>query len=108
MATVPGYVKDMMKEIPVSWNETRFIDGYPGRYIVLARRSGENWYLAGVNAGKEPLKLAVQLTFPVAGTGTIITEGETLRSFSTGTVTPDTVGKINVEMQPAGGFVIKF
>jgi len=108
MATVPGYVKDMMKEIPVSWDETRFIDGYPGRYIILARRSGENWYLAGVNAGKEPLKLAVQLTFPVAGTGTIITEGETLRSFSTGTVTPDTVGKINVEMQPAGGFVIKF
>ncbi|MEZ4997733.1 MAG: hypothetical protein R2758_09825 [Bacteroidales bacterium] len=28
MATVPEYVRDMMKKIPVSWDETRFIDGY--------------------------------------------------------------------------------
>jgi hypothetical protein len=107
MATVPDYVRDMMKEIPVSWDETRFIDGYPGRYIVLARRSGENWYVAGVTAEKEPLKLAVKMPFPVAGQRTLITEGETLRSFSTATVTPDADGKIDVEIQPSGGFVIK-
>ena len=108
MATVPDYVRDMMKEIPVSWDETRFIDGYPGRYIVLARRTGEKWYIAGVNAEKEPLKLAVKMPFPVAGPGTLITEGDTLRSFSTDTVTPDADGKIDVEIQPSGGFVIKF
>jgi hypothetical protein len=108
MATVPGSVKYMMKEIPVSWDETRFIDGYPGRYIVLARRTGDSWYIAGANAEKEPLKLTVRLPFPIAGPGTLITEGETLRSFSTAVVTPDADGKINVEMQPSGGFVIKF
>ncbi len=108
MATVPDYVKEMMMQIPVSWDETRFIDGYPGRHIVMARRSGNNWYIAGVNAEKEPLKLAVRLPFTVAGQGTLITEGETLRSFSAATVTPDAEGKTDIEIQPSGGFVIKF
>ncbi|MDM8001575.1 MAG: glycoside hydrolase family 97 C-terminal domain-containing protein, partial [Bacteroidota bacterium] len=81
---------------------------YPGRYIVMARRTGDNWYIAGVNAEKEQLKLAVRLPFPVAGPGTLITEGETLRSFSTATVTPDADGKTDIEIQPSGGFVIKF
>ncbi|MDM8002516.1 MAG: glycoside hydrolase family 97 catalytic domain-containing protein [Bacteroidota bacterium] len=108
MATVPDYVKEMMMQIPVSWDETRFIDGYPGRYIVMARRTGDNWYIAGVNAEKEQLKLAVRLPFPVAGPGTLITEGETLRSFSAATVTPDAEGKTDIEIQPSGGFVIKF
>jgi hypothetical protein len=108
METVPGYVREMMSEIPVSWDETRFIDGYPGRYIVLARRSGDNWFIAGVNADQEPLKLSLRLPFTVAGAGTIITEGETLQSFSTAAVMPDAEGNIAIEIRPNGGFVIKF
>ena len=45
--------KDLLKRIEVAWDETRFIDGYPGEYICLARRKGKNWYLAAINAGKE-------------------------------------------------------
>ena len=45
-----------MKQVPVTWDETRFIEGYPGKYIVLARRHGDTWYVAAVNAGSEPLK----------------------------------------------------
>lgn len=108
MATVPEYVRDMMKKIPVSWDETRFIDGYPGSYIVLARRKGTSWFIAGVNAEQEPVKLSFKLPFKVTGPGTIITEGETLRSFSAGTATPDKEGIMAVEMKPVGGFVIKF
>ena len=50
-----------MKEIPTTWDETVFIDGYPGKYIVLARRHGNRWYIAGINAQKEPLKLTLNL-----------------------------------------------
>ena len=38
-----------------------FIEGYPGKYIVLARRHGDTWYVAAVNAGSEPLKLKFDL-----------------------------------------------
>lgn len=52
---------DFMKAVPTTWDETRFIDGYPGKYVVLARRYGNTWYVAVVNAGKEPLKLSQDL-----------------------------------------------
>ncbi len=71
-------------------------------------RSGNNWYIAGANADREPLKLTFRLPFTPSGTGNIITEGETIRSFSTTTVTPGPDGETTVEMQPNGGFVIKF
>jgi hypothetical protein len=108
MATVPDYVREMMSKIPVTWDETRFIDGYPGRYIVISRRSGDVWYLAGVNAQKESLRLTLPLPFRFSTPGTIITEGETPRSFSKAAVTPDPSGNVTVDMQPSGGFVIKF
>ena len=38
-----------MKEVPTTWDEVRFIDGYPGKYVILARRHGDKWYIAGVN-----------------------------------------------------------
>ena len=51
-----------MKQVPTTWDETRFIDGYPGKYVVLARRHADKWYIAGINAQKEPLKLKLNLS----------------------------------------------
>ena len=56
-----------MKTVPALWDEVKFIDGYPGKYVVLARRHAETWYIAGVNAQKEPLKLKVKLPMVDAG-----------------------------------------
>ena len=50
-----------MKQVPTTWDETVFIDGYPGKYVVMARRNGDKWYLAAVNATGEPLKLNLDL-----------------------------------------------
>lgn len=57
----PPFVIDFMKEVPTLWDETVFIDGYPGKYVVLARRHGEKWYVAAINAEKETKKLKVNL-----------------------------------------------
>jgi len=97
-----------MSEIPVSWDETRFIDGYPGKYIVLARRSGDDWYVAGVNAEENTIRLNLNLPFAEGFSGTIITEGETLQSFSQETITPDKSGMVRVQIMPNGGFVIRY
>ena len=61
LSDAPKAAIDFMKEIPTTWDETVFIDGYPGKYIVLARRHGNRWYIAGINAQKEPLKLTLNL-----------------------------------------------
>ena len=57
----PQLCINFMKQIPTTWDEVRFIDGYPGKYVVLARRHGDTWYVAGINATQEPLKLKVDL-----------------------------------------------
>lgn len=57
----PSSMIEFMKEVPTTWDETRFIDGYPGKYCVLARRHNGKWYIAGVSAMKEPLKLELNL-----------------------------------------------
>ena len=67
LTDVPAFEIDFMKEVPTVWDEVKFIDGYPGRYVVLARRHGQDWYVAALNAGKEALKLTVELPM-LAGT----------------------------------------
>lgn len=57
----PAVCIDFLKKVPTTWDETRFIDGYPGKYVVEARRKGDKWYLAAVNATAEPLKLNLDL-----------------------------------------------
>ena len=67
LTDAPAWAVDFMKRIPSVWDEVRFIDGYPGKYIVLARRQGDRWYIAGINAQQETLELTVKLPMLVAG-----------------------------------------
>jgi hypothetical protein len=62
---------DFLREVPTTWDETVFIDGYPGKYCVLARRSGNTWYIAGNNATGAPLKL--KLNLPMLQKGDLLT-----------------------------------
>lgn len=67
LTDAPALCIDFMKEVPTTWDETCFIDGYPGRYVVLARRHGNVWYIAAANAAAEPLKLKLSLPMLPAG-----------------------------------------
>ncbi|HLW07032.1 MAG TPA: glycoside hydrolase family 97 C-terminal domain-containing protein, partial [Marinilabiliaceae bacterium] len=57
----PKVAIDFMKEVPTTWDEVQYIDGYPGKYCVIARRHVDKWYVVGINATKETLKLKVNL-----------------------------------------------
>ncbi len=57
----PQAVQDFLSQLPVVWDETRFVSGYPGERVVLARRSGETWYIAGINGTDEQIELALPL-----------------------------------------------
>ena len=61
LTDAPQVCLDFMKQVPTTWDETRFIDGYPGKYAVVARRHGKQWYVAAVNGTKEVLKLKLEL-----------------------------------------------
>ncbi|MBK5720962.1 glycoside hydrolase family 97 catalytic domain-containing protein [Dysgonomonas sp. Marseille-P4677] len=108
MAKQPDYVQEYMKNVPRVWDDIKLIDGFPAKYAVLARRSGDKWYIAGINAETEIKSLNLDLSaLNIQEEGTMITDGDTNRAFNQKQVSLNN-GKLNVEIQPNGGFVIVF
>lgn len=61
LTDAPAWAIDFMKTVPTTWDEVKFIDGYPGKYAIIARRCGDKWFVVGINAQKEPLKTTIAL-----------------------------------------------
>ena len=105
---LPQFEMDFLKTLPTTWDETRYIDGYPGKYVVLARRHGNDWYVAGLSAEKQPLTLTLDLP--------MFAPGQTLQYYvddkktgepSLTTLKVDKKGKAKVILQPNGGLILK-
>lgn len=67
LTDAPSWAMDFMKDVPTTWDEIRFIAGYPGKYVILARRHADRWYIAGINASPEPVNLKLHLPMLEAG-----------------------------------------
>ena len=105
---LPQFEMDFLRGLPTTWDETRYLDGYPGRYVVLARRHGNDWYVAGLSAEKQPLPLTLDLP--------MFAPGQTLQYYvddkktgepSLTTLKVDKKGKAKVLLQPNGGLILK-
>ena len=103
---LPQFELDFLRQFPATWDETRFIDGYPGKYVVLARRHGADWYIAGLNAQKEAIKLNLQLPMFAGKTATLYVDNQKGEPTKT-TVKVDKKGVAKVVIQPNGGLIIK-
>jgi alpha-glucosidase len=106
MATVPPYVKAFLQELPRSWDDSRFIDGFPGQYAVIARKAGGAWYVAGINAEEGAKTLTLDLSFIGARKGEVMTDGAGPREFVQGAIEAGKAAQITI--QPHGGFVAVF
>ena len=111
LSDLPLMELDFLREVPTSWDETRYIDGYPGKYIVMARRSGDKWYIVGLNATKEPLKLDIDIPMFAGSTPSYYYDKPSKKSLwpesTLGKIKVDTKGKAKVTIQPNGGIIIK-
>lgn len=101
----PSFVIDFMKDIPTLWDETVYIDGYPGKYVVLARRSGKNWYIAGINAEKETKEIEVDLPM-LAGESVQLYTDKKDRSPQMSQIKINDSGKVKLTIQSDGGTII--
>jgi len=99
----PKDVQDFLGQLPTVWDETRYISGYPGESAVLARRSGNTWYVAGINGKDDPQILKTDLGF--IGKGSV----QMFADDASGKWQISTISKLpsQVECQPRGGFVMK-
>jgi alpha-glucosidase len=105
---LPPEPKQFLKDVPVAWDDTRFIDGYPGQFVVLARKKGDTWYLAGVN-GENRLRQITAKPGPWLAQGrytvSTICDGADSRTFESSTRPFDATQGLPLRMLPFGGFV---
>ena len=100
LTDAPAWAIDFMKQVPTTWDEVRFLSGYPGRYVIFARRSGDKWYVAGVNATQAPLK--VELKMPMLSAG----EAQLYLNNQLSTVKLSKKATLDVEIPVNGGIVV--
>ena len=105
MATVPDFVKSFLQDLPRSWDDVKFIDGYPGAQVVIARRSGTSWYVAGLNADAVDNDLKLDLSFLGGRKGMLITDGAAERAFTQASIAG---GTAEITIRAHGGFVAVF
>ena len=106
LTDAPRLALDFLKEVPTTWDETVFLDGYPGKYCVLARRHGDRWYIAGINAQKEPLKLKLNLPMLREGDRVAFYSDTKSREPQLEQKTIQKPAETSVTIQPEGGIVL--
>lgn len=102
----PKAVKDYLSNLPTAWDETRLLAGYPAEYVVMARRSGDTWYIACINGTDESKEIAFS-TERLKGLGKKIT----LFADSGKEKAPWAISKPSkmpsaIKCQPRGGFLL--
>jgi hypothetical protein len=108
MAKAPDYVRDFLQHVPSGWDDVKFLDGFPGKFVVLARLGEGRWYVAGINAEAVEKKLPLNLDeLSVRGAGTLITDGDGGNLSFRCTPAQLSAGQpLEVTLAPHGGFVL--
>jgi len=108
---LPQFELDLLKEIPTAWDETHFVDGYPGKYFIVARRSGGKWYVAGLNAEERELKLTLSLPMFAGKQVTCYNDrpakGGALPQGQMQKLKVNAKGEAKVVIQPNGGLLLR-
>lgn len=103
----PDFIRDFLKQVPVRWHESRLLEGYPGKEIVVARRSGDTWYVAGVNGEYEYKTIELRLDFLESGNYQfeLIADGDSPDTYRHNTHQVSSSDKIDINVLTYGGFV---
>jgi hypothetical protein len=104
---LPFTARSFLKDVPVAWDDIKFLDGYPGRSILIARRKGDVWYLGGLNSGSREKNQTVNFDFLQEGIKyklSLISDGDHDQEFSTLYMVIDKDSKVDVKVLRRGGF----
>jgi len=108
---LPQFELDFLREIPTTWDEVQYIDGYPTQFVVLARRTGNKWYVGGLNGTQEKKVLTLSLPMFAGKTVRYYTDkpqkkGELLPTSELKTLKVGADGKAKVSIQAMGGIIL--
>jgi len=104
---LPDAARTFLKEVPNSWDDTKLLEGYPGRSVILARRKGDMWYIGGISAELRERTKTVSFDFLPEGIKyklTLITDGKHDKDLATKYLVVDKSGTVDVKLLRRGGF----
>jgi len=107
MAAVPEYVRNLVTDIPVSWEKSVLVDGFPGEFVVMAGLKNGSWYISGINGTEKDKTVTLKLPFVNNTKGKLVTDGVTNRSFIQKEIVLPTSKTITITIKQYGGFVLK-
>ncbi len=107
MTHVPPFAKSFLQQLPTHWDEVRFIDGFPGKLVVLARRTGSKWYVTGINGEAISKELTLNLSFLKNKKGQLISDVNA-QDLQESTLSIPANGQVKMTLLPNGGFVAVF
>lgn len=108
---LPEMERDFLKRIPTAWEDTRYVDGYPTRYAVVARKAGQKWFVGGINGTPQTMNLTLSLPMLAGKTVAYYVDKKAKK----GQLWPDAElrqlkvsadGKAKVTLQPMGGIIL--
>jgi len=101
----PDFVLDFLTNVPTVWDETVYVGGEPGDYAAIARRNGNNWYLAITNGEKKDKILELELPMFQEREATLIYDAKD-RTAATKTVKINKKGKFKIKVLGEGGAIL--
>jgi len=106
---LPPEPKSFLRDVPVAWDDTRFVAGEPGRFVVIARRNQDAWYVGAINGEAGAAQIAVPLGFVGDGRfdATIIGDGDDARSFASRRAVVGSGDVIELSLRPYGGAALR-
>ena len=101
----PAEVKQFLSTLPTIWDDTKLLSGYPGKWVAMARRSGENWYVGVINGLDVPQNIAIDWSFLSKEKYHITTFGDVENEARAWHITRETTLLDTITLAPRGGFV---
>lgn len=104
---LPDAARTFLKEVPAAWDDTKLLEGYPGKDVIIARRKDDHWYIGGLSSEKIEKNKTLKFDFLPEGVKyklTLITDGEHDKAFSKSYLVVDKYSSVNVRMLRRGGF----
>ncbi len=104
---LPDAPRTFLKNVPNAWDDTRLLEGYPGKDIIIARRKGDAWFIGGINAENEEKHKTLWLGFLRPGQRykmTLIADGPHDKDFITSYEVVDNSSVVKIKELRRGGF----
>jgi alpha-glucosidase len=101
----PG--REMIRGVPATWDETRFIDGMPGSHVVIARRKGDAWFIGGMTRSARTANIVLDFLAPGKDYDLLLFRDDTHTTMHSETRTANTTTPLSIAMLDNGGFTVR-